>query len=376
MLDDAFSKGDLIRLTSFSIDKSWDSIVSPGPLPDQIHDLVVYAEKKGKLELLLNKAADMNDRADLTALVKELLSGALPPPPPQPAPPLEYQPTIPTPQGEEDVLKSNEAMLFANQDARLPFTFVQGAVRTAGSIARIAVPRILNGKPDGEHMFGTGWIIAPGLLITNHHVIDARDRRPTDNGTVEQHAAPADFRLQAEGAAAVFDYYAGDEPADNLPELRGGKLLAADETLDYAILEYADTQAVSDRAPLKVMQKAPTLARGARMNILQHPQGRWMRFAIRSNFFVRCGENPAFLRYQTDTEPGASGSPVCMDDWRVVGLHHASVKVPKEFAPQEWVEGLPKPVALLNEAVTLAAILEHLPADLRQRIADAQAAVP
>ena len=47
MLESAFNKGDLIRLTSFSMNKSWDSIVSPGPLLDQIHELVAYAEKKG-----------------------------------------------------------------------------------------------------------------------------------------------------------------------------------------------------------------------------------------------------------------------------------------------------------------------------------------
>ena len=112
----------------------------------------------------------------------------------------------------------------------------------------------------------------------------------------------------------------------------------------------------------------PTLIRGARVNIVQHPRGGPLRFAIRNNFFVRPADRPAFMYYQTDTEPGASGSPVCNDDWQVVALHHASVRVPPEWVPQVVVDGEPTKVTVLNEAVQIHDALNDLPPELKRRI--------
>ncbi|MER5327117.1 trypsin-like serine peptidase [Streptosporangium roseum] len=40
----------------------------------------------------------------------------------------------------------------------------------------------------------------------------------------------------------------------------------------------------------------------------------------------------AFPHYQTDTEPGSSGSPVFNDQWEIVALHHAGVPAPDHDA--------------------------------------------
>lgn len=60
----------------------------------------------------------------------------------------------------------------------MDFAFIQKAHGIARSIARLTIPRVFGGVPDGSVVYGTGWIIAPGIVVTNHHVIDARDRRP------------------------------------------------------------------------------------------------------------------------------------------------------------------------------------------------------
>ena len=88
---------------------------------------------------------------------------------------------------------------------------------------------------------------------------------------------------------------------------------------------------------------------------------------------MRLGDAPQLIRYQTDTEPGASGSPVCNDTWQVVGLHHASTPVPKEQVPQEVIDGQPVTVTILNEAIAIHSVLNDLPGDVKQVIADAQA---
>lgn len=260
-----------------------------------------------------------------------------------------------------------EALIFgATRDARVDFAFVERAHGVARSIARLTVPRLFGGAPDGQVVYGTGWIIAPGVLMTNHHVIDARDRRPKPAGLGEQHAAESDFRAQAERATADFDYY---READGAPiECRCARLLASSRELDYAVVELEQPAKVDDRHPFRMVPARPSLKRGARLNIVQHPKGGPLRFAIRNNFFVRTDERPAMMLYQTDTEPGASGSPVCNDDWQVVALHHASVRVPPELVPQEAIDGDLQTVTLLNEAIPIHEILDDLPPELRQRI--------
>jgi V8-like Glu-specific endopeptidase len=259
-----------------------------------------------------------------------------------------------------------EALVFGRQrDSRLEFSFVESAVRTARSVTRLAVPRIFDGvQQEKEVGYGTGWLIAPGVVITNHHVFDNRRK---DEG--EAPAPPEDFEAQAEQVKATFDYY--KEPAAAPIECGGAQLLASNKQLDYAVIQLTEASKVADRAALAVMAQPPKLVRGARMNLVQHPEGGPLKYAIRNNFFVRL-EAPELIRYQTDTEPGASGSPVCNDKWQVIGLHHAHVKVPKEQVPQEVIDGQPVTVTLLNEAIAIHSVLNDLPSAVTQMILDAQ----
>jgi endonuclease G, mitochondrial len=263
--------------------------------------------------------------------------------------------------------KDMEALVFGRQrDSRLAFSFIEGAMRTAKSVARLKVPRIFAGareRVEGKEVFGygTGWLIAPGIVITNHHVIDNRD--------IQHGEAPAsleDFNAQAGGIEAWFDYY--QEGGGTPLMCSGAQLLANSKPLDYAVLHLAEESKVADRSALPIIPQQPSLVRGARMNLIQHPKGGAIQYAIRNNFFVRPGDAPQFLRYQTDTEPGSSGSPVCNDAWQVVGLHHASTPVPNEQVPQEVIGGQPVTVTLLNEAIAIHCILDDLPSDLRHTI--------
>jgi endonuclease G, mitochondrial len=273
---------------------------------------------------------------------------------------------------EQPITKATfEALVFGVQrDTRVDFAFIQQAHTIARSIARLTIPRVFDGVPDGDVAYGTGWIIAPGIVMTNHHVIDARDRRPPPVGLGEQVAAESDFHTQAEKITADFDYY--NEAGVSRLECQNSKLLASNRGLDYALIELEQAGKIADRHPIRVVPVQPTLKRGARINIVQHPHGGPLRFAIRNNFFVRPAEQPAFMFYQTDTEPGASGSPVCNDDWQVVALHHASQPVPPEWVPQEVVDGKPTTVTVLNKAVQIHEVLNDLPPTLKERILAAQ----
>jgi endonuclease G len=253
------------------------------------------------------------------------------------------------------------------QDERLPIRFLERGLEVSRSVAKVLVTRVFNGKTQtgsGSRVSGTGWLIAPGFLLTNHHVIEARDPR------FEAAAADADFRAQAETADVWFDYL---EDAAEHWDYGGWELVHASRTLDYALLRSASTldaagRPLSDWGFLPVVQERPELARGFRLNIIQHPQGGPKCIAIRSNFYFdiySTAQEPDRLRYLTDTEPGSSGSPVFGDDWRVLALHHAAVAIPEEKYRGEVIK-------YNNQGICMAAIMKDLPSPISREIGAAQ----
>lgn len=262
-----------------------------------------------------------------------------------------------------------ERLLFKGQDERLPYLFLEKAIETGQSIGRFSVPRFFKSKHiEGDDCFGTGWIIAPSMMITNHHVLEARDQN------FEQQATHEDLQLQAENAVVWFDYRREN---GGYKECHIAKLLANSRELDYAIVRLKESDILTDRKPLQIINSVRKFKLGDRLNIVQHSKGGPLLYAIRNNFYIGEGESPAFLRYLTDTEGGASGSPVFDDSWSVAGLHHAAMPIPPEYyvnLPRETFETLPvesakgEVITYHNEGIDIRAILRDLPEDLRQEI--------
>jgi hypothetical protein len=130
------------------------------------------------------------------------------------------------------------------------FPFIQQAHTLARSIARLTIPPVFSGVPDGNVAYGTDWIIAPGILMTNHHVVDARDCRPQPFGSGERSAAESDFQAQAERTAAGFDCY--KEAGGSHLECRISRLLASSQELDYAIIELEQAGKIDDRHRIRL----------------------------------------------------------------------------------------------------------------------------
>lgn len=263
---------------------------------------------------------------------------------------------------------SKEAQI-SEFDETLDIAYLLKGIRATKSVFKIVIHRHNGGEPefitDAEPRLsnGTGWVIAPGLGITNHHVINAR--RPH-----EPDASLTDFQLQAETAKVRFDYFDLQDVADGM-KLGPGALLASDPALDFALLRLPN--ALNQRPPFRLRQqrikKRLEQPLGIRVNLLQHPNGSPMRLGFRNNFVV-LGDD-AVLAYLTDTGYGSSGSPVCDDSWSVAALHYGSRGV-----SDQNLKLMGKLVKQENVGTPITQILDHLEATnsgLHQEIASGQA---
>ena len=242
-----------------------------------------------------------------------------------------------------------------HQDDMVPLSFLRSGLAAASSIAKLMVPRFEAGVMKTSNsepviFLGTGWLIAPRVLITNHHVFNARMKG-------EAAAPKADFDAQAINTTAIFDY---DDREVSGTTATIKELVAADLELDYAIARIT----IDGRTPLPITKELPTPRGGhsaAAVNIIQHPDGRPKQVAIRNNLIA--GTTERDLRYFTDTLGGSSGSPVMDDEWRVVALHRGHT-----FVTGIQFQG--KTVAYLNVGTRLSAILAHVQANFSGKLAE------
>ncbi len=197
----------------------------------------------------------------------------------------------------ERVLGTNDLMRVA---------FLEQGLQVARSVGRIWV-----GVSSGSLLgYGTGFLISPRLLMTNHHVLE-------EQVIARQSLVEFDYQIGLRGDLLPTTTFAFE------PDV----FFFADEYLDYAVV--AVQKIGSGGRKLTSFGWNPLIEQEGKaiisqwLNIIQHPNGEHKQLGLRENQFVDRLDD--FLHYKTDTAPGSSGSPVFNDHWQVVALHHSGV---------------------------------------------------
>lgn len=224
-----------------------------------------------------------------------------------------------------------------------------------GVAAARPVCRIQLRRPSGEvEGFGSGFLIGPGVLMTNHHVFGvAADAR---------HAlADFDYELDVAGVARPPVSF-GFDPA---------RLFYANKELDFALVavqprSVKGNRGLSDWGWLKLDGTPGKSNLGEYLTIIQHPAGERKQVCVRENKLLKFEDD--ILWYMTDTLGGSSGSPVFNRFWQVVALHHSGV--PKTNKQGQWLtrdgrvwdESMDETLVdwIANEGIRVSSIVKHL----------------
>jgi V8-like Glu-specific endopeptidase len=147
---------------------------------------------------------------------------------------------------------------------------------------------------------GTGFLIGPDLLITNHHVIQ-------EEAVAERASVEFNYQKTWQGTMEPVHRYTLD-PA----------LFRTNPELDYSIVRVRE--APGDRFGYVDLSFHGTPSVNDYVCIIQHPRGGPKQVCLTDNKVSAVFGD--VVQYTTDTEPGSSGSPVFNQHWELVGLHH------------------------------------------------------
>lgn len=352
---DAFNLQELTYEMRVRMDVVIANVVAPGPFRFVVFELVTWGEGQGRLEELVRvvadarpakpKMQDLRRRVGLSTAVAVRTAGVL----------LAGGPTDDADRGLEAVIRPTN-----------PALDYEKLLETLGTAAQ-RVCRITIARDSA----GTGFLVGPQAVLTNHHVV----RSIIAGGDPAEVRCEFDYSARASGVRPVTPValdvprWLIDSSAMTSAEAQALATLSpppTSEQLDYALMRlvepFGDRPAL--RAPgagspprgwFRVPRAEPTYFSPMPIVILQHPDGRPLKIAIDTHGLDRSRgywftEDAMRLRYATNTEPGASGSP-CIDlAGQLLAIHHYGDGGSGERVP-------------FNQGIPIAAIRRRLDRD-------------
>lgn len=242
--------------------------------------------------------------------------------------------------------------------------WVARAARIEGRVCRVE----LNGQARG-----TGFLVGPGAVLTNYHVVESLIDDPAllpkvkvrfDYKQIRLGDAANPGHITLDGTRVAVTRVLDSSPCT--PGEAAGNPEPDDPTaefLDYALLELEGTPGeqpitvpgAAAAGPKRGWVRVPDETDGDPYQpgfpvlIAQHPEGEPLRLAIDWQGMIGVNPTGTRVKYTTNTKRGSSGSPCFDRNWNLIGLHH--------YGDTRYVAH-PR----FNQAVPIAAV--------RQRLAD------
>ncbi|EGJ30771.1 MULTISPECIES: effector-associated domain EAD1-containing protein [Moorena] len=309
---DAFPlKIRLAELVEYKFSKNLDSIAMGDDLKEIVFKLIKAAQAEGWVDKLIAGARESNPgNPALFAFAQEFnIAIAMP------------QPLLAKGRLERLIKKTN-SFLDVNQ-------WREKLGQIEGQVCRVEVT-----NKDNSLEFGTGFLIAPNVVITNYHVVESVILKQATSSNV---ILRFDYKQLGDGKVinpgkeyrlVEDDWLIDQSPYTNNP-------LPTPEQLDYALLrvdgvpgEEPIGKNPDPNSPKRQWIELPQqpyyqFVPNTPLFIVQHPQAEPLKLAFDTEAIITINENGTTVKYKTNTEPGSSGSP-CFDiNWNLVALHHS-----------------------------------------------------
>ena len=234
----------------------------------------------------------------------------------------------------------------------------------AGKI-QVCVCRIEIAAQGGGTIFGTGFLIAPDLLMTNWHVVRgivANEDNDTSYTGPRANASDVtcrfDYKVFANGLKSKGTKFSlapnwrvalsKNNPATREPQT---------DELDCAVVKLQEpagslpvgdrTEKLNDGDPRGFIKlpaptdPVPVFKAQDPVFIVQHPSGEPIKLALDTSGIQSTNSNGTRVRYTTNTEPGSSGSPCFDQNWNPIALHHSGDPNFVEGTTPTFNQGIP-----------------------------------
>jgi S1-C subfamily serine protease len=303
--------------------------IVPGTFPDYDNmrttwtELLIEMARQGKLRRLVEAAAADPAAASYSLRFRDILSG---------------NPSVSTlsPRAgdawykgpDRDPLAAKQIHLQRLMRSRSRLLDIRLAEQVAATARSVAYLDLV--FQNDERGYGTGFLIGPDLILTNHHNVEHEKF-----GAVK--AITADFD-RVEGFAGTALVVKGKTDG-----------IRKDAGHDWAVIQLE--QAV-DRAPIP-LGTPWAVAVDDTVVIIQHPLGAYKKFALDALSVQHVDDE--IVQYLADTQDGSSGSPVFNTRMQPIALHHAEASVEIDVAGR-------KETAWRNEGINIARVMEDLAA--------------
>jgi len=249
--------------------------------------------------------------------------------------------------------------------------------RLAEAEGRVCRVEIASAQPPD---YGTGFLVAPDVLMTNWHVVEnvitglvpadkvclRFDYKVLDDGVAVN--SGTEHRL-APGTKANWLLHESPYSAADLSAAPAQD--AGPDELDFVLLRLfqpagdespgAPSQLVQDARPrgwVPLPRVAHDFAQSSSLFILQHPDGKPLKLTLDTMSVQGTNGKGTRVRYSTNTEPGSSGSPCFDANWNLIALHHSGDPRYGKLHPAEYNQGVP--VAAIVDALARANKLDLL----------------